>query len=122
MRSHLTSKNTKIVMYKVLIRLVLTYASATWTLSKINEWQLSLFERKVLRCIFGAKHENEIWQRRYNYELYETFNGPNIVNYIKVKRLALVHMNNKRAKKKIQYHPRWSKKSWKTEIAMGRWC
>ena len=30
-RSHLTSKNTKILMYKVLIRPVLTYASKTWT-------------------------------------------------------------------------------------------
>ena len=48
MRSHLTSKNTKILMYKVLIRPVLTHASETWTLSKTNERRLSLFERKVL--------------------------------------------------------------------------
>ena len=34
------------------------YASETWTLSKTNERRLSLFERKVLRCIFGAKQEN----------------------------------------------------------------
>jgi hypothetical protein len=61
LRSHLTSKNTKILMYKILIRPVLTYASEIWTLSKTNEWWLSLFERKVLRCIFGAKQENKIW-------------------------------------------------------------
>jgi len=48
LRSHLTSKNTKILMYNVLIRPVLTYASETWTLSKTNERWLSLFERKVL--------------------------------------------------------------------------
>ena len=48
-------------MYKVLIRPVLTYASETWALSKTNEQQLSLFERKVLRCIFGAKQEDETW-------------------------------------------------------------
>ena len=58
LRSHLTSKNTKILMYKVLIRPVLTYASETWTLYKTNERRLSLFERKLLRCIFGAKQEN----------------------------------------------------------------
>ena len=46
LRSHLTSKNTKILMYKILIRPVLTYASETWTLSKINERRLSLFERR----------------------------------------------------------------------------
>jgi hypothetical protein len=72
-------------MYKVLIRPVLTYASETWTVSKANERRLGLFERKVLRCIYGAKQENEMWRKRYNYELYEIFNDSNIVNYIKVK-------------------------------------
>jgi hypothetical protein len=60
-----------------------------------------LFERKVLRCIFGAKQENEIWRKGYNYELYEIFDDSNIVNYIKVKRLAragnLMRMNYNRA-------------------------
>jgi hypothetical protein len=39
LRSHLTSKKkkTKILTYKLLIRPVLTYASETWALSKINE-------------------------------------------------------------------------------------
>ena len=72
-------------MYKVLTRPVLTYASEIWTLSQTNERRLSLFERKVLRCIFGAKQENETWPKRYNYELYETFNESNIANYIKSK-------------------------------------
>jgi len=40
----LTSKNTKILMYKVLIRSVLTNASETWTVSKANERRLNLFE------------------------------------------------------------------------------
>jgi len=101
----LTSKHTKILMYKVLIRPVLTYASQMWTLSKTNERQLSLFERKVLRCIFVAKQEKGIWRKRYNYELYEKLNERNIINYIKVKRLAwaghLVCMNNDRTIKKI---------------------
>jgi hypothetical protein len=56
--------------------------------SKANEWQIILFERKVLRYIFGAKQQNEIWRKRYYYELYEKFHDSNIVNYIKVKRLA----------------------------------
>jgi hypothetical protein len=74
-------------------------------LYKINERQLSLFERKVLRCIFGAKQENETWRKRYNSELYEIFKEPNIVNYIKVERLAwaahLVRVNNDRTLKKM---------------------
>jgi hypothetical protein len=59
----------------------------------------------VLRCIFGAKQENGTWRKSYSYELYEKLNEPNIVNYIKVKRLAwaghLVRMNNDRPLKKI---------------------
>jgi len=74
-------------------------------LSKTNEWQLSLFERKVLQCIFGVKKESGTWRKRYNYELYEIFNEPNTVNCIKVKRLAwaghLVRMNNDRTLKKV---------------------
>jgi hypothetical protein len=84
---------------------VLTYASETWTLSKTNERQLGLFERRVLRCIFGAKQENGTWRKRYNHELYELFKDTNIVNYIKAKRLAwaghLISMSNERALKKI---------------------
>jgi len=49
--------------------------------------------------------ENGSWRKRYNYELYEIFNEPNTVNYIKVKILAwaghLVRMNNDRTLKKI---------------------
>jgi len=84
------------------------------TLSKKRWWfcvwwlrckRLSLFERKVLRCIFGAKQENGTWWKRYNYELYEIFSESNIFNYTKVKRLAwaghLVRMNNDRTFKKI---------------------
>jgi hypothetical protein len=92
-------------MYKILIRPVLTYASQTWTLSKTNERRLGLFERRVLRCIFGAKQENGTWRKRYNYELYELFNDSHIVNHIKAKRLAwaghLTHMSNERTLKKI---------------------
>jgi hypothetical protein len=88
-------------MYKVLIRLVLTYASETWTLSKINERQLGLFERRVLQCIFGAKQENGTWQKRYNYELYEMFSDSDIVVYIKAWAGHMMRMSNERTFKKI---------------------
>jgi hypothetical protein len=99
------SKNTKILMYKLLIRPVLTCASETWTLSKINKRRLGLFERRVLRCIFGAKQENGTWRKGYNYELYEMFKDSDIVVNIKAKRLAwaghLTRMSDERTLKKI---------------------
>jgi hypothetical protein len=64
-----------------------------------------LFERRVLRCIFGAKQENGTWRKRYNYELYEMFKESDIVVYIKAKRLAraghLTRMSDERTLKKI---------------------
>jgi hypothetical protein len=62
----------------------------------------------------------------YNYELYGTFNEPNVVTYIKVKRLAwaghLVPMNNDRRIKNIFNTKPDGVGSWKAEIAMGGWC
>jgi len=64
-----------------------------------------LFDRRVLRCIFGAKQENGIWRKRYNHELYEIFNDSDIVVHIKVKKLAwaghLMRMSDERTLKKI---------------------
>jgi hypothetical protein len=74
-------------MYKVPVRLVLTYASETWTLSKTDERLLSVFERRILRYIFGTVQENGVWRKRYNHELYDLFNERDIVKYIKINRL-----------------------------------
>jgi hypothetical protein len=80
LKSYLISRKTKTLMYKVP---VLTYASETWTLSKTDKRLLSVFERGILRCIFGAVQENRVWRKRYNHELYKLFNEPDIVKYIK---------------------------------------
>ena len=64
-------------MYKTLIRPVVTYESETWTLLQIDEKMLSVFERKILRSIFGALNEN-IW-RRTNSELYKLYKESDIV-------------------------------------------
>jgi hypothetical protein len=52
-----------------LIRPVLPYGSETWVLTKMEENQLLVFERKVLRTICGLKIENGVYRRRYNHEL-----------------------------------------------------
>jgi hypothetical protein len=56
-------------MYKVLVRPVLSYASETWPLSRLDERLLSIFETRILRYIFGLVEENGTWRRRYNHEL-----------------------------------------------------
>ena len=46
-------KNTKIEIYKMMIRPVVTYSSETWTLTTKDENNLRIFERQILRKIFG---------------------------------------------------------------------
>jgi hypothetical protein len=56
-------------------------------LTKRDENQLLVFERKVLRTICGLKIENGVYKRRDNHELDKEFNSPNTLNVTKTCRL-----------------------------------
>jgi hypothetical protein len=70
-----------------LIRQVLLYGSETWVLTKREENQLLVFERKVLRTICGLKIGNGVYRRRYNHELDKEFDSPNALTVTKTSRL-----------------------------------
>jgi hypothetical protein len=72
------------MLYKTLIRTVLTHGSETWTLSKNSE---STFERKILRRICDPVQDNGQWRIRYNKELCELYGEPDLVTCIKLKGL-----------------------------------
>jgi hypothetical protein len=74
--SHL-SRQTKFTIHKNLIHPVLLYGSETWVLTKREENQLLVFERKVLRTICDPKIENGVYRRRNNHELDRELNSPN---------------------------------------------
>jgi hypothetical protein len=57
-------------LYKVLVRSVAIPDSETWTLTKADTTALGLFERKILRSIFGAVEDKGQWGKRYNFEIY----------------------------------------------------
>jgi hypothetical protein len=84
--SHL-SRQKKFTIHKTLIRPVLLYGSETWVLTKREENQLLVFERKVLRTICGPKIENGVYRRRYNHELEREFDSPNVLNVTKTNKL-----------------------------------
>ena len=58
--SSLISRNSKLQIYRTLISPVVTYGSETWTLTMEEERALALFERKILRKIYGPVKENEL--------------------------------------------------------------
>jgi hypothetical protein len=51
--SLLLSRKTKIIIYKTLVRPLLTYTLETWTTTKNDERRLSIFIRKILHRIYG---------------------------------------------------------------------
>ena len=59
------------MLYKTLIRPVVTYGAEAWTLRKKEEQVLLIFERKIFRRIYGAKYENGEWKCGTNRELEE---------------------------------------------------
>jgi hypothetical protein len=105
LRSRLISRKTKVLIYKTLIRPVLTYASESWTLTKKDENTLLVFERKILRKIFGPTCDRGRWRIRYNHELQALYAEPNIVQFIKIQRLQwlghVCRMEDNRVPKRV---------------------
>ncbi|KAJ8923978.1 hypothetical protein NQ315_006754 [Exocentrus adspersus] len=69
LRNKNITRQTKIRLYKTVIRPVATYASETWALNKTEPIRLKVWERKILRKIFGGKRTEEGWIRRTNEEI-----------------------------------------------------
>jgi len=66
-----------------LIRPVVTYACDNWTLSVQDINNLFVFDRQILRKIFGAVQCKEGWRIRRNNELWKLMKGENIIKYVK---------------------------------------
>jgi hypothetical protein len=63
---------------------VLIYGSESWTLTKGDEEKLRIFERKVLRRIYGPTREKEELRIKYNHELYDLYKNPETVKTVKL--------------------------------------
>ena len=124
---------------KTLIRPVVSYGAEAWTLTKKEEQALLIFERKIIRRIYGPKYENGGWKSRTNRELEEISKWENIVKWVKGQRISwlgqLQTMEEDRMPKKIftqeleGMRRRWRpRKIWKEEVerdlqvvGMRRW-
>jgi len=104
-RSRLLSRATKLRLYKILIRPVVTYGAEPWTMTKKEEQALLIFERKISRRIYGPKYEDGEWKSRANRELEELNKRENIVKWIKGQSISwlghLEGMKEDRMPKKI---------------------
>jgi hypothetical protein len=113
-KSRLAHRKDKLGLYKTLIRPVLSYGCEAWTMIQSSEERLAIFERKILRRILGPVYEGDLgWKLRHNKDLYELLDGPDVVKFIKFKRLQwadhIVRMDNSRIPKKVldgEFHGR----------------
>ena len=54
------NRSLELKIYIPLIRRAATYGCETWTLTSRNEQQLRIFERKILRKIFGPVQDENL--------------------------------------------------------------
>jgi hypothetical protein len=88
LQSRLISKRANLKLYYLAIRPIVTYSCETWILEGTIINKLLVFERKILRKIFGPKYENRIWRLKINQELDEIIKRKNIINFTGAQRLS----------------------------------
>jgi hypothetical protein len=93
-------------LYWSIIRPILTYVCETWVLKETMKNKLMVFERKVLRKIFGPTKERDgILRIKTNDELNKLIRHKNIINYIKAQKSSwfghLQRMPEERMVKKV---------------------
>jgi sorting nexin-29 len=89
LKSKLLSRTSKILLYHSYLRPIVIYACETWSITKGDEKKLIIFERKILRNIYGSRfnQETNTYERRTNDELQKLYKRPNILAFIRNKRL-----------------------------------
>ena len=96
----------KLKIYESLIRPVVTYGCEARTLTNQDEQHLRIFERKILKKIFGPVQDRDgSWGIRMNHELGELIRNADIVRLIKSRRIAwlghVMQMDEKRICKRV---------------------
>ncbi|XP_043064095.1 uncharacterized protein LOC122320085 [Drosophila ficusphila] len=85
--SRALSRQAKISLYKTLILPVLLYGAECWTVVQSDAAALGVFERKILRKIFGPICVGDAYRIRWNHELYELYGDVDVVSRVKIHRL-----------------------------------
>jgi sorting nexin-29 len=87
--SRLLSRNLKVKIYKTIILPVVLYECETRSLTLREEHRLKVFEKRVLRRIFGPKRDEVTgeWRKLHNGELHNLYSSRGIIRQIKSRRI-----------------------------------
>jgi hypothetical protein len=85
----LLSKNVKFRIFKTIILPVVLYGPETWSLTLREEHRLMVFEKRMLRKIFGPKRDEVTggWRKLHNEELQNLYCLPSKIRMIKSMRM-----------------------------------
>jgi hypothetical protein len=100
---------SKLQIYKSIIRPIVTYSCKTWSMTVTEQNHLLVFERRVLRKIYGPKQDKDgVWRIKTNEELEKLIKGKNIVRFIKAQRLRWVaHVIRMEATRTVKKLTEW---------------
>ena len=106
MKSRLLNRSSKLKIYKSLIRPVVIYGCKAWSLTNRDEQYLRIFERRILRKIFGpVQNEGGSWRIRMNHKLNKLIANADIVKFIKSRRIdwlgGMMRVVEKRTPKRV---------------------
>ena len=87
MTSRWISRQTKVKVYQIIIRPVVTYGCEAWRMTGGMERRLDVFENGILRLICGAVCEGGVWKRRHNAETREMTGVPLLSDVVRSHRL-----------------------------------
>ena len=87
--SSLLSKYVKNKIYRTIILPVVWYGCETWSPTLREERRLRVFEKRVLRRIFGPNRDEVTgeWRKLHNEKLNDLYCSPNIVRVINSRRI-----------------------------------
>jgi hypothetical protein len=79
----------KVRIYKTIVLPVILYGCETWSLTVREEHKLRVFEKRLLRRIFGPKRDGVTggWRKLHNEELHNLYSSPSIIRIIKSRRM-----------------------------------
>jgi hypothetical protein len=87
--SRLLSRNLKVKIYRTIILPVVLYGCETWSLTLREEHRLRVFEKRVLRRIFGPMRDEITgeWRKLHSGDLHNLYTSPDIIRQIKSRRM-----------------------------------
>jgi hypothetical protein len=99
------SKNIKTRKLKTMILPVVLYGCEIWSPTLREEHRLRVFEKRVLRRIFGLKGGEVTggWRKLNSEELHNLYSSPNIIKMMKSRRMRLAGHVARMRKKRNAY-------------------